>query len=303
MFDFLSIDFETANYRQDPCAVGIALFKNGNVAWEEYTLLNPKSRFDQACVNVHGITSKDVLNAPLFPVFFEKLQPLIKHYPVVAHGAQVERSVLAKSCERFGLDMPKTSFYCTSRLYQYNYKDLGHYTLDFLCSHCGIELEHHNALSDALGCGQLMLRLLDDESTSIFPLDSSRESSSAGYFAQSYPKTPVNVLSNYIMPDVSFDSCQIEICGNTFVITGDIDGYSREEICKEIEAKGGSVKSAPSRKTNYVAVGLLDPDVVSDKVTHKSGKILKAEACRDAGCGLKIVRLTQLIDVLFQQPK
>lgn len=303
MFDFIALDFETANREQDPCAAGIVFVKNGRIQSQEYTLINPKRKFDQICINIHGITEDDVLNAPEFQTFFEKLEPIIRHYPIVAHGAYFEKSVITKACTRHAIDMPHLTFYCTSILYQQNYPNYGVYKLDALCDRYGYSLEHHNALSDAIGCAQLMIRLLEDENTAIYPINhnSSHKNVDHSTFSISISNSPLpaKAAKECVMPNVEFDMCQIQIKDSLFVITGDIEGYSRKAIEDAITKKGGIVKTSPGKKTNYVAVGFLDPSVVADKISHKSTKILKAEALRQDGCGLRIIRLADLINILF----
>jgi DNA ligase (NAD+) len=45
------------------------------------------------------------------------------------------------------------------------------------------------------------------------------------------------------------------LAGKTFVITGEIDGMSREDAQAKIEALGGKVTGSVSKKTNYLVVG------------------------------------------------
>jgi len=45
------------------------------------------------------------------------------------------------------------------------------------------------------------------------------------------------------------------LAGMTFVITGTLDGYSRDEATAEIVARGGKVTGSVSKKTNYVLAG------------------------------------------------
>lgn len=53
-------------------------------------------------------------------------------------------------------------------------------------------------------------------------------------------------------PKVESDS---EIAGKSFVLTGTLENYSRDDATKLIEGRGGIVKSSVSKKTDFVIAG------------------------------------------------
>ena len=58
MFDFVAIDFETANKKHDPCQIGIACVCNGKIADTINSYINPERQFDEICSKIHGISSE-----------------------------------------------------------------------------------------------------------------------------------------------------------------------------------------------------------------------------------------------------
>ena len=76
--------------------------------------------FYNICTNLHGITADDVINAPKFHEVFVKIYKYMQHYPVVAHNARFDISVLEKSVWRNDLQMPVVKCYDTLTLYKGN---------------------------------------------------------------------------------------------------------------------------------------------------------------------------------------
>ncbi|WP_349293583.1 exonuclease domain-containing protein [Flavobacterium aquiphilum] len=98
---------------------------------------------------IHGISGKDTMNAPSFDQIWHQIAPYIENQNVVAHnGFGFDFPVLNKTLEYYGLKIPVYNKFCTYKIYKSN--------LANLCEKFEIELNHHDALSDAKGCGSYL---------------------------------------------------------------------------------------------------------------------------------------------------
>jgi DNA ligase (NAD+) len=73
------------------------------------------------------------------------------------------------------------------------------------------------------------------------------------------------------------ESTTLPLSGKTFVITGTLAGYSRQEAQELLENKGGKVTNSISRKTDYLVMG-EKPGSKQDKAISLGVKILDEAA-------------------------
>jgi DNA ligase (NAD+) len=69
------------------------------------------------------------------------------------------------------------------------------------------------------------------------------------------------------------------LAGKTFVITGTLEGLTREEATSLIEQRGGRVNSSVSKKTSYLVAG-LDPGSKLDKARAAGVTIIDEQTLR-----------------------
>lgn len=172
MDSFVAIDFETATSGVS-CALGLAHFENGVKIEERYTLINPRIRardWDRRAIGIHGIRPEDVEHSPCFGEIWPELVHYAACYPLVAHNAAFDLGVLRNEMARAGLAAPLIRYGCSMQLartawprrLRANSDDLPeNHKLSTLSEFLGVELNHHNALSDAIACGEVTLSALD----------------------------------------------------------------------------------------------------------------------------------------------
>lgn len=156
---FVAIDFETA-MAHHICAVGIVTVEEGEIVDEYYTLVQPpENEYNYFTIQVHGITPAMTQDAPSFYQIYPEIQKRLQSKVVVAHNEGFDRGVLMKTMRDNTLDYEllelADKWECTMRIYRA--KGYKPYKLDACCARHGIELKHHEALSDARACAKLYL--------------------------------------------------------------------------------------------------------------------------------------------------
>ena len=161
---FVCIDVEMPNGDNDRIsAIGVAEFVGGVVTQRFYALINPETWFQPFVISLIGITPEMVADAPTFLQYWPTIAPLLTDSVLVAHGAGNDLKALSGCLRHYGIDwQSETKYICTVDACTACYPDRGSYGLEGLCNDFGIALDHHNALSDAEGCGRLLLQCMCD---------------------------------------------------------------------------------------------------------------------------------------------
>lgn len=155
---FTAIDFETAHGKMwSICQVGLVRVENGVIVKELELLVQPPgNEYHWGNSRVHGITKKDTAHARFFNEVWHEVEPYISGQHVVAHNASFDCACLEETLKFYNLPRPKYRDHCTVKIYKRN--------LALLCETYGIELNHHNALSDARACASLFMMHLEGKS-------------------------------------------------------------------------------------------------------------------------------------------
>lgn len=160
---FTAIDFETATgHPESVCAVGIVTVNDGIITDEFHALIQPpNNEYWYRNIMVHGIKPIETLNEKTFDSVFPEIQKRLFGRKIVAHNEVFDRNVLMKTMKYYGLyydelEIPMR-WECTCKIYRAKgYKPAN---LKNCADLNNIQLNHHEALSDARACAKLyMLR-------------------------------------------------------------------------------------------------------------------------------------------------
>ena len=160
---FTALDFETATgHAESACAIGIITVENSIIVEEYVTLIQPpNNEYWYRNILCHGIQPVQTLNKPMFDDLFPEIKKRLFGRKLVAHNERFDRNVLMKTMKYYGLyydelELQNESMWdCTCKIYRKKgYKPAN---LKYCSDKNNIELNHHEALSDARACAKLYL--------------------------------------------------------------------------------------------------------------------------------------------------
>lgn len=158
MSKYVAIDFETANNtRSSACSVGLVTVSGNRIISEDVFLIKPPSR-KFMFTDIHGITWDDVKNEKTFEELWSAIEEIIGDAEfLAAHNAPFDKGVLNMCCQEYGIETPGTPFVCTVKLARSQWS-INPTKLNNVCDELDIELNHHEALSDARACAQIVMQ-------------------------------------------------------------------------------------------------------------------------------------------------
>jgi DNA polymerase-3 subunit epsilon len=168
---FLAIDFETASSTQrgSACALGFALVESGLVVRTGKSLIDPQlppAEWSGMNIGIHGIRPDAVRGAPPFFKAWEQMLSTARGFPIVAHNASFDMSVLRAEHERAQVPISGYRYACSVQLARRTWPDVASAALPNLADYLGIDLDHHDPASDARACALITLAAVRELSAS-----------------------------------------------------------------------------------------------------------------------------------------
>jgi DNA polymerase-3 subunit epsilon len=296
---FIALDFETANFkRHSVCSIGLVVIENFKVTNTYNQLIKPNPfYFENINKSIHGITPEMTENAPSFAETWEEIRPLINNQQVVAHNASFDISALRAALEASHINFPELEYFCSMLLSKRVFPGLLNYQLPTVCKQLDIsDLNHHDALSDALASANIMTKIFQHENaTSFEELERLLKFTPGKVYQNAY--NPFSCYVSVVKPnrqlfEIDTSTTKIDkdhpFYDKQIVFTGAITNLSRNEAKKIAESIGAKTKPETlSSKTNYLVVGTYDFSQFGEG--FKSGKLKKAEKLIEEGHDLEII--------------
>ncbi|RUT30564.1 hypothetical protein EJP77_12100 [Paenibacillus zeisoli] len=306
--NFVSLDFETANMRNrgSVCAVGIVVVRDGEVAEEFYSLVNPLDDFDPYVVQIHGITEAMVQDAPTFKELWDSIGPLLNNQVVVAHNAAFDMSVL-KHCMTVH-ELPSDGFHylCSYLLAKRIWPGLTSYRLNSISRHLELDaFRHHDALEDARAAALVFIKCMEKAEAALAPELAARCEYRLGSILPDYTHITFastrssggSVRASQIAPSVSeFDENHV-LYRKHVVFSGTLSSLSRREAMQRVADAGGLLADQVLPNTHYLVVGSKDY-MKHHNGTKSNSKIRKAEKLSSSGRKIRILPEEEFLPLL-----
>lgn len=165
--NYTVFDIETANAQRDSiCAIGIIRYENDTIIFEKEILINPEVEFNSFNTRIHGITARDVADAPTFPQVWPEISQYFQNTILVAHNAKsIDLCALYRTLERYDLPLVENDYICTMELAKNIFKNDDSeqsYRIDVLAKKYEIDLfHHHDALEDTRACFEILKKFAE----------------------------------------------------------------------------------------------------------------------------------------------
>jgi DNA polymerase-3 subunit epsilon len=155
----VALDVETADEKHTRiCSIALVRIEDGKIVTEWDSLVRPPDPPAPRNVEIHGLSWRELHDAPSFAEVWKIVLGLLEGADaVVAHWAQFDRGALERNCALEGQPALTLPWLCTVDLGKKAWPQLPNHKLLTLAGHLGIELHHHEALSDAQACARIYL--------------------------------------------------------------------------------------------------------------------------------------------------
>lgn len=282
--NFVAIDVETANSDVGSiCQIGMAKYARGKLVDTYCSLINPQATFDSMNINVHGIDSEMVENAPsISDVHGDILQFIGDN--ILLNYTNFDKRAMTKCLADHHIPMPSFQWVDASMMVRDMCQKFAHkgYGLANVCKEWGYKFNHHDALEDAKACGFIATTILRENSLSVTDWTDNGK-----YHRRNATRFPTN---RAIAGNATGRFYGLNIC-----FTGELS-IMRSEISDIAANHGFHVKAGVSKKLDYLVVGTPDLRLLNGH--DKSSKQRKSEEIVANGGTIQIIEEHEFLKLI-----
>lgn len=310
-----AIDFETATFdRSSACAIG-GVFIDVDEQQNKWTvdpepfyelIRPPGNEYYDFNIAIHGITPKMTVKEKPFDKVWSKFEERLDGHILIAHNTAFDMYVLRDSAQWYEYKPAEFDFLCTYRLAKETWPSFFSYRLDVLAQELDIELEHHHhAAYDALASALLAVKICEANGTGSLVEAAERHGFRLGRFSMEEYK-PFSNARNFggggnirskdfgggenirfkdLVPTGEVDETH-PMFGLSFAFTGTLKSMSRRDAAQRVVDVGGEAHAGPTKKTNFLVVGMTDFTKVRDGMSEK---MRKAAGFAELATGIEII--------------
>jgi DNA polymerase III epsilon subunit family exonuclease len=151
---FVALDTETTGLQpgfHQLVEIGAIKFRGDEVLDEYQTLINPERDIPEEVVQIHGIRSDMVADAPRAPEVIPALIEFIGDAPLLAHNAPFDESFISFNLQSIGAEQPENPIYDTLIMTRKLFPELRSHSLANLAVYLDIdEMPAHRAIADVI---------------------------------------------------------------------------------------------------------------------------------------------------------
>ena len=296
--NFISIDFETANEkRNSPSSIGIVVVKNGEIIEKVHHLIKPKEmRFMPINIGIHGIRPSMVEDELEFDKVWEKIKHYFNDNLIIAHNASFDISVLRNTLKLYNIKIPSFNYMCTMKLSKNFYSNIDNARLNTVNNFLGYEFQHHDALADAMACGNILFNIAEELNSKDINEISKLVGVTLGYvneegYKPSSTKGRIFKKSSRQASSRNKESIENFNCtafkDEVVVFTGRLGSMTRDEATLLVRKLSGTVGSSVTKKTTCLVTNTKDIEDLNRE--EMSNKLKKAVDLNKKGQNIKFL--------------
>ena len=260
--NIVALDFETANTNPNSaCAVGIIEFNRNKIVDTFYSLIRPPNLYvNPIHKSIHSISVEELVNESDFCSLWPQISKYFNSKLIVGHNIGFDINVLFHSIDYYYLNKPSFNYACTCQLSRIVFPKLINHKLSTVTQEIGFNnFKHHNALSDAEACVEIINYFLKDSCNESIEDSLKSIGLNINLFDDFCPsKHEGEYRDDKIITKAYKESIAVVsrcLDSKRIVVSGDFCNLTRAEIVKLIIQNGAKNSSAISKKTDYFVVG------------------------------------------------